>query len=86
MWLRGGSTGPSRSARSAAPAFDSLKTGSTVTVGDETGAIAKWDAIPVRVGETSHFTNNGTEPLELFVMGVAADMDAKTRLVTGGAR
>lgn len=58
----------------------------TVMVDDESAPVGKWDAIPVRIGETSRFTNTGTEPLELFVMGVAGDMDAKTRLITGGGR
>ena len=42
------------------------------------------DAIPIRIGESSQFANTGTEPLELFVMGVARDMAAKTQLLTGG--
>jgi hypothetical protein len=58
----------------------------TVTVGDESAAVGRWDAIPVRIGETSLFTNTGSDPLELFVMGVAGDMEAKTRLITGGGR
>jgi hypothetical protein len=44
------------------------------------------DAIPVRIGESSQFTNTGSEPLELFVMGVAKDMAAKTQLLSGGAQ
>jgi mannose-6-phosphate isomerase-like protein (cupin superfamily) len=39
------------------------------------------DAIPVRVGETSQFTNSGSAPLELLVIGVARDMEAKVRLM-----
>jgi hypothetical protein len=38
------------------------------------------------IGETSHFTNTGSEPLELLVIGIARDMDAKTELMTGGFR
>ena len=59
----------------------------TVTVtdeGSETAPIGAWDALPVRIGETSSFTNTGAEPLELFVMGVARDMDAKTAMISGG--
>ena len=37
------------------------------------------EPVPIRIGETSRFANTGTEPLELFVMGVARDMAAKTR-------
>ena len=44
------------------------------------------DAVPIRLGEASQFTNTGSAPLELFVMGVARDMAAKTQLLTGGPR
>jgi mannose-6-phosphate isomerase-like protein (cupin superfamily) len=50
----------------------------------ETAPIRAGDAVPIRVGESSRFTNTGTEPLELFVMGVARDMAAKTQLLTAG--
>lgn len=56
----------------------------TVMVDSESAAVATGDAIPVRPGETSSFSNNGSEPLELLVIGVARDMDAKTALMTGG--
>ena len=52
----------------------------TVTVkgaASETAPIKKGDAIPIKIGESSLFTNTGSEPLELFVMGVAKDMAAK---------
>jgi mannose-6-phosphate isomerase-like protein (cupin superfamily) len=52
----------------------------------ETAAVRTGDAIPIRIGESSQFVNTGSEPLELFVMGVAKDMAAKTQLVAGGAR
>jgi mannose-6-phosphate isomerase-like protein (cupin superfamily) len=52
----------------------------------ETAPVRTGDAIPVRIGEISSFTNTGTEPLELFVMGVAKDMAAKTQLLSSGAR
>ena len=58
----------------------------TITVAGETAALRAGDAIPVRVGEASSFTNSGTEPLELLVIGVARDMDAKIRSMTGGPR
>ena len=44
------------------------------------------DAIPVRIGETTRFTSTGSAPLELFVMGVARDMAAKTQLLTAAPR
>jgi mannose-6-phosphate isomerase-like protein (cupin superfamily) len=52
----------------------------------ETAAVTSGDAVPIRVGESSQFTNNGSVPLELFVMGVAKDMMAKTQLLTGAPR
>jgi mannose-6-phosphate isomerase-like protein (cupin superfamily) len=58
----------------------------TVTVkgaASETAPIRVGDAIPIRIGETSQFANTGSEPLELFVMGVARDMAAKTQLLSG---
>jgi mannose-6-phosphate isomerase-like protein (cupin superfamily) len=59
----------------------------TVTVKGATSEVAPvktGDAIPIRIGESSLFTNTGSEPLELFVMGVAKDMAAKTQLLVGG--
>jgi mannose-6-phosphate isomerase-like protein (cupin superfamily) len=44
------------------------------------------DAIPIRVGESTQFSNTGAAPLELFVMGVARDMAAKTQLLTAAPR
>ncbi len=58
----------------------------SVRVGSETAAVRTGDAIPVRVGETSQFTNSGSAPLELLVIGVARDMNAKQALMTGGMR
>jgi mannose-6-phosphate isomerase-like protein (cupin superfamily) len=59
----------------------------TVTVKgatSETAPVKTGDAIPIKIGESSLFTNTGSEPLELFVMGVAKDMAAKTQLLVGG--
>jgi len=58
----------------------------TVTVKSsaaETAPIRTGDAIPIRIGESSVFANTGSEPLELFVMGVAKDAAAKTQLLSG---
>jgi mannose-6-phosphate isomerase-like protein (cupin superfamily) len=52
----------------------------------ETAPVRTGDALPIRVGEASLFTNTGSEPLELFVMGVAKDAAAKTQLLAGGAQ
>ena len=51
-----------------------------------TAAVRAGDAIPVRIGEATRFANTGSGPLELFVMGVAKDMAAKTQLLAGPPR
>src|SRR5580765_289944 len=51
-----------------------------------TAAVRAGDAIPVRIGETTRFTSTGSAPLELFVMGVAREMAAKTQLLTAAPR
>ena len=52
----------------------------------ETASVRPGDAIPIGIGESSQFTNTGSGPLELFVMGVARDVAAKTQLLTGAPR
>ena len=52
----------------------------------ETASVRTGDAIPIKLGESSLFTNTGSEPLEMFAMGVARDMAAKTQLLSGGAQ
>ena len=52
----------------------------------ETAPVRAGDAIAIRVGEPTQFTNVGSVPLELFVMGVARDSAAKTQLLTGVPR
>ena len=47
----------------------------------ESAAVRTGDAVPIKIGESSRFSNTGSEPLELFVMGVARDAAAKTRLL-----
>jgi mannose-6-phosphate isomerase-like protein (cupin superfamily) len=51
-----------------------------------TAGVRTGDAIPVRIGEATRFTSTGSAPLELFVMGVAKDMAAKTQLLAGAQR
>jgi mannose-6-phosphate isomerase-like protein (cupin superfamily) len=62
--------------------------GTISVTGAESGTaiVRAGDAIPIRIGETSRFTSTGSVPLELFVMGVARDMAAKTQLLTGAPR
>lgn len=72
-----------------AEAYYVLAGNGTVTVkgtASETAPVRTGDGLPIRIGESSSFTNTGTEPLELFVMGVAKDMAAKTQLITSGNR
>jgi mannose-6-phosphate isomerase-like protein (cupin superfamily) len=52
----------------------------------ETLPVRAGDAIPIKIGEASLLTNTGSEPLELFAMGVAKDMAAKTQLLAGNQR
>jgi mannose-6-phosphate isomerase-like protein (cupin superfamily) len=58
----------------------------TVKIGAETAPVQRWNAIPVALGETSAFTNLGAEPLELLVVAVARDMEAKIAVMRGAAR
>jgi mannose-6-phosphate isomerase-like protein (cupin superfamily) len=79
-----GASTPSMAHDSIAEAYYVLAGSGSVTVGTETAPVGKWDAIPVRLNDTSSFKNTGTEPLELLVYGVAKDMDAKIALMKGG--
>ncbi len=81
----GGSTAASDHA-DVGEAYYVLAGSGTIQVAADSAAVRAGDAIPVRVGETSTFTNTGSAPLELLVIGVARDMDAKTRLMTAGLR
>jgi mannose-6-phosphate isomerase-like protein (cupin superfamily) len=72
---------------SVGEAYYVLAGNGTVTVkgsASDTASIRTGDAIPIKIGESSSFTNTGSEPLELFVMGVAKDMAAKTQLLSAG--
>jgi len=59
---------------------------SVAGVAPGTAPVRAGDAIPVRIGEATRFTSTGSTPLELFVMGVAKDMAAKTQLLGGAQR
>jgi mannose-6-phosphate isomerase-like protein (cupin superfamily) len=59
----------------------------SITGGESgTALVRAGDAIPVRLGESSRFTNTGSAPFELFVIGVAKDTATKTQLLTGAER
>ena len=81
-----GASTPKLSHDAVGEAYYVLAGAGTVTVGEEAAPIRTGDAIPVRVGESSSFTTTGSQPLELFVMGVARDMAAKTQLLSGPPR
>jgi mannose-6-phosphate isomerase-like protein (cupin superfamily) len=51
--------------------------GATV-IGGNVASIKTGDAVPIQLGEESHFENAGSEPLELLVIGVAKDHEAKS--------
>jgi mannose-6-phosphate isomerase-like protein (cupin superfamily) len=52
-----------------------------VTVGGETAAIGRGDAVPIRLNTAKAFANTGTTPLELLVVGIAADPRKKIDLL-----
>jgi mannose-6-phosphate isomerase-like protein (cupin superfamily) len=82
-----GASMPEVAHESVGEAYYVLAGTGTITVKSgqsETAPVRAGDAIPIRIGESSLFTNTGTEPLELFVMGVAKDMAAKTQLLGAG--
>ena len=81
-----GATTPTLAHTAVGEAYYVLAGNGTVTVkgaGSETAPIRTGDAIPIRIGGSSLFANTGSEPLELFVVGVARDMAAKTQLLSG---
>ena len=81
-----GATSPEIAHESVGEAYYVLAGSGTVKVGTETAPVARWNAIPVSPGETSSFTNTGSEPLELLVVAVARDMETKTAVMRGTAR
>jgi mannose-6-phosphate isomerase-like protein (cupin superfamily) len=84
-----GATTPELAHEGVAEAYYVLAGEGTINVAGTapgTAAVRAGDAIPVRIGEPTRFTSTGPAPLELFVMGVARDMAAKTQLLTGAPR
>jgi quercetin dioxygenase-like cupin family protein len=84
-----GSATPEQAHDTIGEAYYVLAGTGTVTVkgaATETAPIRPGDALPIRVGESSLFTNTGAEALELFVMGVARDMAAKTQFLSTGSQ
>jgi mannose-6-phosphate isomerase-like protein (cupin superfamily) len=56
-----------------------------VVVEGESAAIHAGDAIPIDLRQSKSFTNDGSEPLELMVIGVARDTAAKEALIAASA-
>jgi len=84
-----GATTPELPHESVGEAYYVLGGEGTISVmgGASGGAsVRAGDAIAIRIGESTQFTNTGSVPLELFVMGVARDMVAKTQLLAGAPR
>lgn len=81
-----GATTPTNAHESIGEAYYVLAGSGTVRVGAESAPVVRWNAIPVAVGEASSFANTGSEPLELLVVAVARDMEAKAALMRGPAR
>jgi mannose-6-phosphate isomerase-like protein (cupin superfamily) len=80
-----GATTPAKAHEAIGEAYYVIAGSGKVTVGAETAPIGPGDAIPVRLGETSAFANAGAEPLELLVIGVAKDLEAKTAFILASA-
>jgi mannose-6-phosphate isomerase-like protein (cupin superfamily) len=81
-----GASTPENAHQSLGEAYYVLAGSGTVKIGAETAPLRRWNAIPVTIGEVSSFTNTGSEPLELLVVAVARDMEAKTALLRSTAR
>ena len=58
----------------------------TATIGGETAQVRAGDAVPAAINESRSFRNSGSEPLELMVIGVARDMEAKRQFIVRGGR
>jgi mannose-6-phosphate isomerase-like protein (cupin superfamily) len=52
-----------------------------ITVNGETASIRKGDAVPVDLGQIHSFTQTGSEPLHLLVVGIARDQAAKRAFI-----
>jgi len=81
-----GATTPELTHESVGEAYYVLGGDGTIHLAAEPAAVRTGDAIAIRLGETTRFTNGGSAPLELLVMGVARDAAAKTALLTAAPR
>lgn len=71
---------PPRAHDAVAEAYYVIAGGGSIRVGNDTAPIKAGDAIPIRLGETSTLTA-GAAPLELLVIGIAKDLEAKTAYI-----
>jgi mannose-6-phosphate isomerase-like protein (cupin superfamily) len=67
--------------RSMSEAYIVMNGAGTVTVDGETAPIRAGDAVPVDLGQAHSFTQTGSEPLEMMVLGIARDMAAKDAFI-----
>ena len=81
-----GATTPELAHESVGEAYYVLGGEGQIHLAAESAPVRAGDAIAFRIGDTTRFTNSGSAPLELLVMGVAKDMAAKTQLLTGAQR
>ena len=56
----------------------------TVTLGGDTAPFRAGDALAIRLGEKQSFAATASQGLELLIVGVARDMEAKTALTMAG--
>jgi mannose-6-phosphate isomerase-like protein (cupin superfamily) len=67
--------------RTMSEAYIVMNGAGTVTVDGETVAIKAGDAVPVDLGQSHAFTQTGSEPLEMMVLGIARDMASKDSFI-----
>jgi mannose-6-phosphate isomerase-like protein (cupin superfamily) len=86
--LAPGSSIGSHSHRGVAEFYYVMAGSGTVTVStrgqNETAPIRKGDAIPIQLSEAHSFENNGTEPLEFLIVGVARDLRKEVDAIDAG--
>ena len=76
----GSSVGPNR-LRDMSEVYYVLAGDGKVTVNGDVAEIHTGDAIPIRLNEEKSIASTGSDPLELMVIGVARDLDAKAAFI-----
>jgi mannose-6-phosphate isomerase-like protein (cupin superfamily) len=76
----GGSTGP-QAYQDIGEFYYVMNGEGSATVGAESAQIRAGDAVPIRLNDTKSFTNTGSGPLELLIVGVARDAERKFDVV-----